>query len=251
MISVIMGVHRIDEYFDQALTSILEQSLSELELIVIANGIHANDIKKYIKNNYNDNRLIIITSQIGQLAHALNLGIDASKYEFIARMDSDDIAHPDRLKLQLEYLQKHNLDLVGTAVNLINEKGEAIGDRQLAKTKNINKYLPFKSTFVHPTVLFRKKTILKVRGYNAGFNSEDYDLWLRMKRKGSSWANMEEKLLSYRIHNDASQGRLLGYAECAGYSVREFLLHKNLKNFVAIFIQFAKALIKPDKSKKD
>ena len=95
----------------------------------------------------------------------------------------------------------------------------------------------------------KKSFLLKVRGYNAGYNSEDYDLWLRMRRAGVSWDNMDEILLDYRIHESASQGRLLGYAEVSGYILREFLLAKTLSNFIGVFINIGKALFKADRSK--
>lgn len=251
MISVIMGVHNIDTYLSDAVKSIMNQTIQKFELIIVANGPKALEIEQYISKNFQDDRIIVIKSSIPQLSYALNLGIDNSKHDYIARMDSDDIAHPERLERQLHYLQSRNLDLVGCSVNLINEDGESLGTKKAIQGKKINKWLPFKSTFVHPSILCKKSLILSCRGYNSGFNSEDYDLWLRMKRYGVKWDNMEDILLSYRIHQQASQRRLLGYAECAGYAVREFLLKKNISNFFAIFIQFIKALIRPDRSKKD
>lgn len=251
MISVIMGIHRIDEYTNDSINSILNQTFTNFEFIIIANGSDAFNVAKYIQSHFNDPRVRVLTSSIGQLAHALNLGLDASQYNYIARMDADDIAHPERLKVQLKYLQHYNLDLVGSGVRLIDENGNYIGEKKPISTKKINSRLPFKSTFVHPTVLYKKKIILRARGYNSGFNSEDYDLWLRLKRKGIKWDNIQEPLLDYRIHSNASQRRLLGYAECAGYAMREFLLKKSFTNFTAIFIQFFKALIRPDRSKKD
>lgn len=251
MISVIMGLHRIDAYVDRAINSILNQTFKEFEFIIVANGAESSIVAEYINTRFDDPRINIIKSNIGQLAYALNIAIDESKYDYIARMDADDIAHKDRLEKQLSYLQKYNLDLVGSSVNLIDNNGKSIGKRIALPSNEINKKLPFKSTFIHPSVLYVKKTIIDARGYNAGFNSEDYDLWLRLKRLGVKWDNIQEPLLDYRIHTHASQRRILGYAECAGYAVREFILKKNFTNFVSIFVQFFKSIIRPDRSKKD
>ncbi|MDG9729831.1 glycosyltransferase [Ignatzschineria sp. RMDPL8A] len=251
MISVIMGIHRIDEYVDNAINSILNQTFANFEFIIVANGSDAFNVAKYIQSHFNDPRIKVLTSSIGQLAHALNIGLDASQYNYIARMDADDIAHPERLKKQLKYLLENSLDLVGSNLNLINETNEKIGDRKYPVQHKINRLLPFKNTFAHNTTLYKKKTVINARGYNSGFNTEDYDLWLRLKRKGIKWDNIQEPLLDYRIHTNASQRRLLGYAECAGYAMREFLLKKSFTNFIAIFIQCFKALIRPDRSKKD
>lgn len=250
MISVVMGIHRFDEYVEDSIVSILNQTYKEFEMIVVANGLAADEIASTIECLFpNESRLKIITSQIGQLGHALNVGIDASSSEYIARMDSDDISHPERLQKQLDYLLKNNLDMVGSDINLINEKGEFIGAQTYPKGLDINKKLIYKNCFAHNTVLMKRSFFLKVRGYNAGYNSEDYDLWLRMKRAGVNWDNMDEKLLDYRIHSSASQGRLLGYAEVSGYVLREFLLAKTFSNLVGVFINIGKALFKADRSK--
>lgn len=245
-----MGIHRLDQYLEDAVDSILNQTLNNFEFIIVANGTNAHEIKEYIEKKYSyDDRIIVLESRIGQLAHALNIAAEQAKYDYIARMDSDDVAHPERLEKQILYLTSHNLDLVGTSVRLINERSEVIGERKTKTIQSINDNLLFRNCFIHPSIMLRKEVFYKARGYNAGFNSEDYDLWLRLRRMGVKWDNMEENLLDYRIHSAASQGRLLGYAEIAGYMVREFLLHKTIKGLFALVINFFKALVKPDRSK--
>lgn len=246
MISVVMGVSRFDNYVKKAIDSIFAQTMSEFELIIIANGEHSDDIDNSIQKLYfNEPRLRILKSCIGQLAYALNLGIDNAKYEYIARMDSDDIAMPERLEKQLSFLLRNNLDMVGSDVWLIDEHDQVCGKRVTKKGKSINDGLPYGSTFVHPSVLIKKSVLINVRGYNSGFNSEDYDLWLRLKRLGIAWDNMDEQLLSYRVHGASSQRRLLGYAECAGYALREFILKRSLVNLGAIFLHLVKSVIRP------
>lgn len=244
MISVVMGVSSLDDYLDSAINSILNQTYHDFEFLIVANGANSEAIANYIERNFNDHRIVIVRSKIPQLAHALNIGLDRARYDYIARMDADDISESERLKKQLDFLIKHDLDLVGTAVTLIDATGEIIGVRDAKNGKNINFWLDFKSCFIHPSVLYKKNTVINARGYNSGFNSEDYDLWLRMRRSGVRWENMSERLLKYRIHSAASQRRLLGYAEVAGYSLREFLLKKSIKNFCAILLRVAMALVR-------
>lgn len=251
MISVIMGLHKIDSYVDVAINSILSQTYQNFEFIIVANGKESELVANYIQSSFNDSRIKVLKSNIGQLAYALNLAIDASQYDYIARMDGDDIAHPDRLGKQIKCLENNKLDLIGSCINLIDEFGGKIGFREYPTQLKINKLLPFKNTFAHNTILCKKSIIISARGYNSGFNTEDYDLWLRLKRHGIKWDNIGEPLLDYRIHANASQRRLLGYAECAGYAVREFILQKNFRNFIAMFVQFAKSFLRPDYSKKD
>lgn len=245
-----MGIHRFDEFVKPAIQSILDQTFKDFEFVIVANGDEADSVVNKIKDIFpNEERIVYLKTQIGQLAHALNIGIDAAKYDYIARMDADDIAYPDRLEIQLNYIQDNSLDLVGTSTELINEKGESIGFRKAVVGDKINKKLVFSCPFTHPSVMYKKDFIIKARGYNSGFNSEDYDLWLRMNRLNVSWDNIPTPLLKYRIHSMASQRRLLGYAESTSYSVREFILKKTFVGFFAIFFHLIKSVVRPDRSK--
>ena len=251
-ISVIMGVYNIDKFLDIAIKSILEQTYKEFEFIIIANGNKYIEIYEYLIKNYSyDERIIVLKSPIGQLAHALNLGLDNSKYDYIARMDADDYSYPKRFEKQMNYLIKNNLELLGVDMRLIDENDNEIGISKMPKGKDINKKLPFRGCFAHNALLYKKETILKARGYNAGFNSEDYDLWLRLKRQGVNWDNMDEILIDYRIHSGASRRRLLGYAEASSHALREFILNKTFINFIAVCWHIFKSFVRPDKSKID
>ena len=159
-------------------------------------------------------------------------------------MDSDDIAWTNRLERQFSYLKENHLDMVGCDLRLVDKIGNYLSTRIYAKGKNINRYLSFKNCFAHNTVLIKKSAVLMARGYNSGFNSEDYDLWLRLRRLGVKWDNMEETLVDYRIHEDSSQRRLLGYAESTALAVREFILEKKISNFMAIIYHFFKSIFR-------
>lgn len=244
-----MAINRYDAYCSKAIESILNQSMREIELLIIANGPDACKIKEHILGiGENDGRIKVFTSAIGQLSHALNIGIDNASYDFIARMDADDISHPSRLERQYQYLLEHDLDMIGCNAELINENDMPISVRIMPKGKKIDDRLPFANTFIHPSILIKKSILLKARGYNSGFNSEDYDLWLRLKRMDVKWDNMDETLLQYRIHPSASQRRLLGYAESSGYAAREFILDKSLRKFLAFFFHVGKAIFRPQKN---
>ncbi|EHR2371908.1 glycosyltransferase [Salmonella enterica] len=248
LISIVMASNKIDEFLYLAVNSILEQTYQNIELIFIANGEKSSDISSFLLNRVKDKRLKVIETPISQLSFSLNLGISYAKGQYIARMDADDISLRDRLVKQINYIIKHNLDMVGTDIKLINSKGEDIGIRRYPKNINrINKELLYRNTFSHNTILIKKNILLAVRGYNSGFNSEDYDLWLRLRRYGVKWDNMEECLLEYRIHDASTQRRRLGYAEAAGYSLREFLLNPSFLGLVAIFFHIMKVYIRSKK----
>ncbi|EPV3841445.1 glycosyltransferase [Morganella morganii] len=242
LISVIMASNKIDNYLYDAVQSILLQSYKSIELIFVANGPNSSDIFKYLNHKFSDPRLKIIETPIAQLSFSLNLGISISKGEYIARMDADDLSQPERLHKQLSYMLDNNLDMVASDLLLINANGDPIGVRRYPKKiDNINKQLPYRNTFAHNTVLIKKVFILKARGYNSGFNSEDYDLWLRLKRHNINWDNMSECILKYRIHDESTQRKRLGYAESAGYSLREMLLKFSFTKFLAVIFHIIKS----------
>lgn len=239
-----MGINRFDSYAPVAINSILAQTLLEFEFIIVANGANCHEVAQKVRQQFGfDSRLRVLETHIPQLAYALNLAVDNAAYEFIARMDADDVSSPCRLERQLKFLLENNLDLVGCDVAIIDEGGAEVGRRITKKGRYIDKCLWYTNPFVHPTTLYRKAIFLSARGYNAGFNSEDYVLWLRLKRNGIAWDNIPDILLSYRVHSAASQRRLLGYAEVAGLFMREFLLNKNIKYMASIFIASIKALL--------
>ncbi|EGW7525627.1 glycosyltransferase, partial [Salmonella enterica] len=158
-----MASNKIDEFLYLAVNSILEQTYQNIELIFIANGEKSSDISSFLLNRVKDKRLKVIETPISQLSFSLNLGISYAKGQYIARMDADDISLRDRLVKQINYIIKHNLDMVGTDIKLINSKGEDIGIRRYPKNINrINKELLYRNTFSHNTILIKKNILLAV-----------------------------------------------------------------------------------------
>ena len=250
-VSVILALNKIDQYAFDAIDSVVNQRNVNHEVILVANGPQSGLISNELSQRFNSySNVSIVITPIPQLAFSLNLGVSKSKSTHIARMDADDIALPDRLSKQLRFMLKNDLDLLGTDVFLINENDEVIGDRTYPKNKNnIKKTLFRSSPFCHPSVMYTKELFYKAKGYNAGFNSEDYDLWLRCMRFEPNWSNMPDKLLNYRIHSAASQGSILAYCEVSGHFLREFLLNPSFSKFWGSLIAVLKVLYK--KAKKD
>ncbi|UNY97885.1 glycosyltransferase [Zhouia spongiae] len=200
-LSVVMPVYNGSEYLKEAMDSILNQSFSDFEFIIINDGSTDNTLQ--IIESYNDDRIFVIDQENKGLAVSLNIGLQYAKGKYIARMDADDIAHPDRFKQQLNFL-KNNTDvkLLGTAVTVIDRFGNQVcTDIPYTGNKFLKKYMnnvgnPFK----HPTVVFDRKLAISLGGYNEciGKYFEDYFLWSQIARKGKVEI-MEERLLQYRI----------------------------------------------------
>lgn len=248
IISVLLATNKIDEYLWLAIDSILEQNNIDFELIIIVNGLECEqvftDISVRLASTTSTKRIILLKTPVPQLAYALNLGLSSANADIIARMDADDIALPTRLASQYSYMNKNALDLVGTDVFIIDEQGQCKGKKEYPRGDMIDKLLPFRNCFCHPSVMYKKKMLYAVRGYNSGFNSEDYDLWLRAMRLGVKWDNMSEPLLQYRVHLSSAQGTRLAYAECLALSVREFFLKKSFSRFLAMCCHAVKFLYK-------
>ena len=245
VVSVLLASHQMNNFLLISINSILQQTLEDIELIFVANGVDCVEISNYVKINVVDPRLVILTSPVAQLAHSLNIALSASRADLVARMDADDISVLDRLQSQVDYIKKNELDMVGGDLECIDILGEKIGKRIYPKGKSINRILPFSNPFAHNTILIKKEILLLARGYNSGFNTEDYDLWLRLKRQDVRWDNMSKVLVLYRIHPNSTQRRLLGYAEATGLVVREFLITKNPIFIIASAFHCLKSFIRP------
>lgn len=245
MISVIMCLNRLDEYVDKSILSVLGQSFKKFELIIVANGGSSLDIKDVLTEKYSyDNRVRIFSTKIPQLSYALNFGVDQSCYDLIARMDADDICELDRLESQFDLLVSGDYDLVIGGASLINEKGDVIGCRIPPTSLRVKRMLPIKNHIVHPTVIMKKLLLINARGYNSGFNSEDYDLWLRLMKNNIKLGVISRPVIKYRIHSQASQRKLLGYAESSGHLFREFILSKNFIFLIGSLFQMTKGFIR-------
>lgn len=201
-ISVVISVRNQEKYLIKAVQSILNQSYTNFELLIVddASKDNSGNILKSIK----DPRVKIITNSkhIG-LTKSLNLAINKSTGEYIARMDADDISYPERLKTEMAFLEKHpEIALVGSWVELINEAGKRLSLKRLPCTSlEIKNKLIKANQFYHPTLLIRKEVLLKYGLYDEKFEySQDYELILRIASH-CQVANIPESLLMYRVNS--------------------------------------------------
>ncbi len=244
LISVLIAVYNGELYIKNTIQSILNQTYTNFELIIVVNC--SSDSTKEILSEINDERIKIYETNICQLAFNLNYGLLKAKGEYIARIDADDIAMANRLEKQLEVLKNGNYDVVGSNLEFINEDGAVIGEKKYPEfNKTVRRNIMFASPLAHPSVMYKKSVILNVAGYMNGRVSEDYDLWLRLMRdKNIKFYNIQEKLIKYRIHAGQIKGDKLAYNEIAGYMIREALYKKSLKCFIGFCVYIMKSLLK-------
>lgn len=213
MISVIMSVYNEElVWIKEAISSILNQSYLNLELLVVVDNPLLDEEKKmYLQEISDKDKRVKVEyneKNIG-LALSLNKGIELAKGNYIARMDADDISEINRLELQLEELEKRKVDCIGSGKILINEMSEVISDYEsvITGSQRIKKMLPHVNCFVHPSILIKREFLEAVGGYRNFRQSQDYDLWLRLNEKGCLFDNVDIPLIRYRVRESGITGK--------------------------------------------
>jgi Glycosyl transferase family 2 len=202
LISVIMPVRNGARYLSVAVDSILRQSLTDIELIVIDDG--SRDETPDILDGFagRDPRVRVIKQECLGIAPALSAGLAAASAEFIARMDADDIAVPHRFECQVSVLREHSrVAVVGSACVVIDEADVPTGMMSFPESpEQIRSELAIRNCIAHPTVMMRKQAVVKAGGYRPAFRMcEDYDLWMRIVDHHDI-RNLQAALLRYRFH---------------------------------------------------
>lgn len=212
-----MSVYNGQNFLAEAVDSILSQTFSDFEFLIIDDGSTDNTAEILSARASRDQRIRIITQENKGRATSLNIGIAAAKSDYIARMDADDIALPDRFQLQFDFLERHpEVGLLGGSVELIKAAGRVLGAvRPPREDAEIKAIMLHDNPMLHPTVVMRKSIVLAVGGYRKPLlDADDYDLFLRMGEQ-TRIANLTETLVHYRIHaNQVSVKNMLHQTEC-------------------------------------
>jgi GT2 family glycosyltransferase len=231
MISAIMAAYNVNDFIAPAIESILNQTYPEFELIIIDDGstdTTLETIKLYVKK---DHRIRLIQSEHLGAPSARNLGINEAKYSWIAIMDADDVALPERFERQIEATKTNPKVVVwGTYAHHISSTGEIIS---VVRQGVVNKedfyeswhggHIPF---VINPTALLKKNVLLAAGGYDPKYQFvEDLDLFARMANYGPILA-IPEPLLLYRIHSKSeSMQKFFKQKQLARYIVARHRSH--------------------------
>jgi glycosyltransferase involved in cell wall biosynthesis len=199
LVSVVMPVYNSAPYVEEAIASMLNQTFANFELLVFNDG--STDESAALIRGFTDSRIQLFdySQNMGYVAH-LNHALELARGTYIARMDSDDIASPDRLARQVAYMEAHpETGLCGTAYR---EFGSREGLVPVPETDAaIRRWMLRSNPFGHPTVLMRTAVLARhrLRYDPAAMPAEDYRLWYELSRV-TQLANLPEPLLSYRVH---------------------------------------------------
>lgn len=199
-ITVLIPVYNAELYLKQAIDSVLSQTFTDFELLIINDG--STDSSLDILHSYSDDRLRIISQSNAGIVKALNLGLDLAKGKYIARMDADDICYPHRLSTQFNFLQE-NPDYIGVGsnVNWIDKEGDYIFTfiNPSSTYEEIKRSFMKDNPFIHPSMFFLKDEAIAVGKYPNLLNFEDYGLWKKLLDRGKM-CNLNEVLLDYRMN---------------------------------------------------
>lgn len=201
-VSVLMPVRNGERWLEAAIASVLVQTFSDFELLVIDDGSTDRTPDIVAAGAKSDARLRPIRQDALGLVAALNRGIAEASGELIARLDADDLASPERLQTQVAAMDESpRLDLVGSWAETIDENGAAIGRLTPPfEPWTLRDILLRTNPFIHSSIMMRTEAVRAVGGYRAAFEAaEDYDLWLRLSEKGDI-AILPQVLVRYREH---------------------------------------------------
>lgn len=209
MVSVVMSVFNEESsWLRQSIDSVLNQTYRDIELIIVLDNPDNRNLQDILMNYAKSDkriRLQINKKNMG-LAKSLNIGMDISKGEFIARMDADDVAHCDRLKIQMDYMINHpELDMIAGRARYIDEDNNLLSRNNWLPTdiKSIKRIMAVTNVFIHPTLFFRRNILMQLKGYNDINPAQDYEFISRAIMSGYHATIMNDIVLDYRIRKNS------------------------------------------------
>lgn len=239
-VSVIMGIYNCEKTLEQAIDSLLGQTFTNWELIMCDDysSDRTFDIALMYKEKYPDKIILLKNKQNLKLAATLNNCLKVARGKYIARMDSDDIAIPERFEIQVDFLDEHNdIAVVGGAAKISDGK-DITSIRYLKENPKIDDVM-FGPPFIHPTIMMRKCTYDYLGGYTVAKRTQrgqDWDMWFRFFAAGYKGVNLQKPLLIYHESKSDMKKRTLKAA--FGCSKNAFYGYKalNLPKWKFIFI---------------
>lgn len=203
--SVLMSVYGKDkpEYLETSIESMLSQSVPAEEYIIVVDGPVPEEIRTVISKYEERKELftVIWLEENKGLGNALNVGLNVSRNEFIARMDADDISLPKRCERELQMFEKHeDLAICGCNIDEFYGTPDNVHSSRVVPEsyEEIRKFMRRRQPFNHPTVIYRKSKVMNLDGYKPLKRKEDFDLFSRMLSCGCRAANIGESLYLYR-----------------------------------------------------
>ena len=208
-ISVILPYFNAELTLQRAINSILEQSFTKLELLLINNNSTDKSAEIASQAAQNDSRIVLLNEKTPGVANAMNCGLKNARARFISRMDADDVSHSEKLQKQYNYLENNPIiDFLGSEVEYVPHIAENKGFRRFVDWANsfhtpqeiaLKQFIEI--PVVNPTIFFRRQLFEKYGGCHDGNFPEDYEMQLRYLSHGAKMAKLPEKLLEWHDYS--------------------------------------------------
>jgi len=247
-VSWLLCTHREDALLHRAIASCLAQTWDDFELLLVVNGPQSAHLLPTLTDTYaHDQRVRVIGTAVHLLNFSLSLGLHLARAPLVARMDADDVAHPERLARQVAFMHAHpEVTVLGTSSRLIDQQGRVVGRIDApGADRDIRRAMRYRNPMCHPSVMLKRDPVLAIGGYLGGKNAEDYDLWVRLATSPTArFANLPEPLLDYNA-SPAGQARRsrAAYANVAGTQWREFLITRDPRWLLGSLITAVKSFV--------
>ena len=198
LVSAIIPYFKKKKFIDQSISSVLNQSYSNIEIIIIYDDEEKSDLE-YLRTNYNSNKkikIIVNDKNIGA-GFSRNKGIREAKGKYVCFIDSDDIWKKEKVENQLNYMKKNNFKISHTSYEIINDKNEVIGKRQAKDFNNIKDILTSCDIGLS-SVILEKNLITDQTQFSNLKTKEDFVLWLKILKSKVIIGGLDENLLIWR-----------------------------------------------------
>lgn len=226
------------------------QSIKPAQLIVVKDGPLSPQLEDVIARWQRDLGGVFESVAFAEnrgLGAALNAGLEACRYDLVARMDTDDVSLPVRFEKQLDYLNANpEVDILGSFVQEMSYAGDILGIRNAPIGHDEIVSCLWASPMVHPSIMMRRSRVLEAGNYDASYRRrQDYELWFRCAEKGLRFYNLPEPLLYYRFgkHTHKKQPPRLAWEQAMiGYRGAKRLGMPSYQRF-ACFLPFVRSLL--------
>lgn len=200
-VTVLMPAYNAAKFIGEAIASVLEQSFTDFELLIVNDGSTDETVK--VIQSFKDLRIVLISQPNKGIAAALNLGLSRARAPLIARFDADDICYPDRLKIQFDFITSYpEYSIIGSAVDYADVDGQYIFTHHPEGHLNeeIQRLKYTICPFIHSSVFYKKAVILNNGGYNEhAYTFEDHFLWVNIL-KNEKACNLSQALIKVRLN---------------------------------------------------
>ncbi|MFQ5686446.1 MAG: glycosyltransferase family 2 protein [Candidatus Scalindua sp.] len=241
LVTVLMTVYNGAEYLKTSINSIITQTFTDFELLIINDYSADNSVK--IIESFNDKRIVIHNNErnLGQ-TKSLNIGLKLARGKYVARMDADDMAFSFWLEKLVKFFEKHQeYAAIGAQAIVIDSTGRTKKTRMVPGSfHEITFRIFFDSPMNHVSVLLNRELILKNGGYDEEFKvTQDYELWSSLIRNNYTITNISEVLVSYRVHSGSK-----GFMEASTRALEEMseTIFRNIYSFTNLKLTFDDAV---------